>query len=90
TLPQLKAHKAELEAIEAAIELSVALWKTSNSHLLQQGTYLFVRTVDDDTVLKAKTELCQWSEANPRKPLTIILSSPGGGVSAGLGLLDVL
>jgi ATP-dependent Clp endopeptidase proteolytic subunit ClpP len=88
--PELKARKAELELLEAEIELSVSLWKNSGTQLLRQGVYLFVRTVDDETVLNAKTELSQWSKANPRKPLTVILSSPGGGVSAGLGLLDVL
>jgi ATP-dependent Clp protease protease subunit len=86
----LKARKAELERLEAEIDLVSSLWKNSSTQLLGNGTYLFVREVTDNTVLRAKTELSQWAEANPGKPLTIIMSSPGGGVSAGLGLLDVL
>jgi ATP-dependent Clp endopeptidase proteolytic subunit ClpP len=87
---QLKARKAELEQLEAAIELKVALWKNSSAQLLRNNIYVFVREVDDETVFKAKTELALWSAANRGKPLTIILSSPGGVCTAGLALLDVL
>lgn len=87
---QLKARKAELEQLEAAIELKAAIWKNASTQLLSHDIYVFVREVDDETVFKAKTELELWSAANKGKPLTIILSSPGGVVTAGLALLDVL
>jgi ATP-dependent Clp protease protease subunit len=87
---ELKATKAELEIVKDRIEVAVKRFNNPKSILMSQGIYLFIEGVDDESVLRAKTILSQWSLANPLKPLTVVLHSPGGNVSAGLGLFDLL
>lgn len=51
--------------------------------------YNFIGAVTDVSCLQAQTYLSAWSREND-DPITIILNSPGGGVFAGLALIDTL
>jgi ATP-dependent Clp protease protease subunit len=81
---------ASLDLEENFVDLAVARWKNPVADLLERGIYVFADAVTNDSVLKAKTELTLWGEANPHKDLDFIFASPGGVVFAGFGLYDQL
>lgn len=93
-LQELKArvHKIEAEAQNAELNLhSNQLAQLDREASLNQAQiFQFFEPVTGGTVEHAIGMLGLWSRRSPGSDITVVLNSPGGGVTAGLALYDFI
>ena len=60
------------------------------SRLLQDRIVMFGTSVTDETSNRAVAQLLYLHKIDPKADITLMINSPGGSVSAGLGIYDVM
>lgn len=58
--------------------------------LLQSRTVVIGRAIDDDVAAELIPQLVLLDSEKPGRPITMLINSPGGSVSAGLAIYDVM
>jgi ATP-dependent Clp protease protease subunit len=87
------AEKAEVELARERIYLATQKRehkRKTKSDPEKYGRFKFNAEVSQGNVEIFTDQLERWSRLNPRKPITVVLTSPGGSVLAGWGLYDTL
>ena len=87
------ARKAEVELAREEIYLKKQrrdYKRTTHSDPERYGRFKFNAEVSQTNVEIFTDQLERWSRLNPGKPITVVLTSPGGSVLAGWGLYDTL
>jgi len=88
-----EADKAETEAARERLyykSQKAERRRKRNSDHERHGIFNFADVVNDVTCYVFADKLESWARANPGKPLTIYLSTPGGQVLSGFGLYDTI
>ena len=87
---QEERHELEKEAFTMELETkreTFREWQVADRH---ERVYRFTDTVSDKTAQAAIATLTNWSRLDPACHITIIFTSPGGDVIAGMALFDFL
>ena len=80
--------EAERNEVALATERRIAGRKAASAD--EHKVYTFYDQVSVDSCYQAQHTLAEWSRSDPGCPMTIVLTSPGGSVTDGLGLYDYL
>lgn len=59
-------------------------------NLMQHRILVLAQEVDDDIARRLTSQLLLLGAEDPRADITLLINSPGGSVSAGLGLFDTM
>lgn len=87
---QEERHALEREAFTMELEAkrqTFTEWKSSD---FQDKVYRFTEAVNDKSAQTAIQTLTKWSRYDPGCDITIVFTSPGGDVVAGMALFDFL
>lgn len=87
---QLERHTLEREAFSMELDTKRQVyieWRASDVH---EKVYRFTEAVNDKSAQTAIQTLTKWSRYDPECDITIVFTSPGGDVVAGMALFDFL
>ena len=80
----------ELESLQLSLQAARRTEQTAASVASEAMVFTFADRVDGDSVRTSITTLDEWSRRQPGKPITLLLTSPGGSILHGLALYDFL
>lgn len=80
--------ESERNEVALATERRIAARKAASAD--EHKVYTFYDQVSVDSCYNAQGVLAEWSRSDPGCPITIVLTSPGGSVTDGLGLYDYI
>lgn len=75
---------------EVAKQPSVAMQQVLNKNLLEQRMIFLWGAVEEDNARTIVEQLCYLSHADPGKPIHLYINSPGGMVTAGNAIHDMM
>jgi ATP-dependent Clp endopeptidase proteolytic subunit ClpP len=80
----------EKEAFEMELASKRQVFREWNASDFKEHVYRFTEQVSDKSAQSAIQTLTKWSRYDPKCPITIVFTSPGGDVVAGMALFDFL
>lgn len=80
----------EVETLQLSLQAARRTEQTASSVASEAMVFTFADQVNGESVKVAISTLDEWSRRQPGKPITLLLTSPGGSILHGLALFDFL
>src|SRR5678815_5082745 len=87
---QRKRFDMEADSFAMDLETKRETYKEWQVRDSAEKVYRFTTEVNDKSATECISTLTRWSRLHPEAPMTIIFTSPGGSVVAGMALFDFL
>lgn len=88
----LELKEMELKVQQLELENEKLGWESKliKGQPVRNGEFALLGPIDDDMVWEMCAKLSTWSNLHPKKPITLLIDSPGGYVPPGFSMFDHL